>query len=87
MARGENCRARGFGLLSFAQNRRLKAIIAEELRQAQQQYEETKKASRVFKDFRYQTRENERPALDLLRFIYSIAVTQQEISVLAGSQD
>jgi hypothetical protein len=44
-----------FGL---AKNERLKAIIAEELKGAQQQYEETKQASRVFKDFRYQTRES-----------------------------
>lgn len=45
-------------VLGFAKNERLKAMIAEELRQAQEQYEETKKASRVFKDFRYQTRDS-----------------------------
>jgi hypothetical protein len=41
-----------FGL---AKNERLKAVIAEELRQAQALYESTKKAARVFKDFRYRT--------------------------------
>ena len=42
-------------VFGFAKNQRLKAIIAEELVQAQQLYEETKTAARVFKDFRYQT--------------------------------
>jgi hypothetical protein len=41
-----------FGL---AKNERLKAVIAEELRQAQALYEATKKAARVFKGFRYRT--------------------------------
>ena len=41
-----------FGL---AKNERLKAIIAEDLQRAKEQFEQTKKASRVFKDFRYQT--------------------------------
>jgi hypothetical protein len=45
-------------VLGFAKNERLKAIIAEELQRAQQQYEEARQASRVFKDFRYQTRES-----------------------------
>jgi hypothetical protein len=45
-------------VFGFAKNDRLKAIIAEELKRAQQQYEETKQASRVFKDFRYETRES-----------------------------
>ena len=45
-------------VLGFAKNERLKAIIAEEARQAQELYEETKKAARVFKDFRYETRES-----------------------------
>jgi len=45
-------------VLGFAKNERLKAMIAEELHQAQQQYEETKVTSRVFKDLRYQTRES-----------------------------
>ncbi|HTP06057.1 MAG TPA: IS1380 family transposase [Nitrospirota bacterium] len=44
-----------FGL---AKNERLKAMIAEELKRAQELYEETKAASRVFKDFRYETRES-----------------------------
>jgi hypothetical protein len=44
-----------FGL---AKNERLNATIAEELRQAKALYEETKKAARVFKDFRYETRES-----------------------------
>lgn len=42
-------------VFGFAKNERLKAIITEELQQAQQLYEETKEAARVFKDFRYQT--------------------------------
>ena len=42
-------------VFGFAKNERLKAIIAEELQQAQQLYEETREAARVFKDFRYQT--------------------------------
>ena len=44
-----------FGL---AKNERLKAMIAEELQQSQAQYEQTREASRVFKDFRYQTLES-----------------------------
>jgi hypothetical protein len=53
------CEAHGIDyVLGFAKNERLKAMIAEELHQAQQQYEETKAASRVFKDLRYQTRES-----------------------------
>jgi len=42
-------------VFGFAKNERLKAIITEELQQAQQLYEETREAARVFKDFRYQT--------------------------------
>ncbi len=45
-------------VFGFAKNERLKAIIAEELKQAQEMYQVTKKAARVFKDFRYQTRES-----------------------------
>jgi len=44
-----------FGL---AKNERLKAIIAEELKQAQALYEAAKLAARVFKDFRYETRDS-----------------------------
>jgi hypothetical protein len=45
-------------VFGFAKNERLKAIIAEELQQAHGLYEATKKAARVFKDFRYETRES-----------------------------
>lgn len=45
-------------VFGFAKNERLKAMITSELEQAQQWYEETRKAARVFKDFRYQTRES-----------------------------
>ena len=37
---------------------RLKEILGEELAEARRLYEETKRASRVFKDFLYQTRES-----------------------------
>jgi len=53
------CEARKIDyVFGFAKNERLQAIIAEELKRAQQQYEETRQASRVFKDFRYQTRDS-----------------------------
>jgi hypothetical protein len=53
------CEAHGIDyVLGFAKNERLKAMIAEELQHAKEQYEQTKEASRVFKDFRYQTRES-----------------------------
>jgi hypothetical protein len=45
-------------VFGFAKNGRLKEIIAEQLKQAQSAYEQTQKAARVFKDFRYQTRES-----------------------------
>ncbi len=45
-------------VFGFAKNERLKAMIAEQLQQAQEHYEATKEASRVFKDFRYETRES-----------------------------
>jgi hypothetical protein len=45
-------------VFGFAKNDRLNAIIAEESKQAQSLYEQTQKAARVFKDFRYQTRES-----------------------------
>jgi hypothetical protein len=48
-----------FGL---SKNERLKAEIGEELEQARQQYMETGKAARVFKEFVYQTRESWRRA-------------------------
>jgi hypothetical protein len=44
-----------FGL---AKNERLKSMIAAELEQARQWYEQTRRAARVFKDFRYQTLES-----------------------------
>jgi len=45
-------------VFGFAKNERLKAIIAVELQQAQLLYEQTQKPARVFKDFRYETRES-----------------------------
>jgi hypothetical protein len=52
------CEARQIDyVFGFAKNERLKAMIASELEQARRLYEETKKAARVFKDFRYETRE------------------------------
>ncbi|MGA2260871.1 MAG: IS1380 family transposase [Acidobacteriota bacterium] len=45
-------------VVGFAKNERLTAMIAEESQQALKLYEETKKAARVFKDFRYETRES-----------------------------
>lgn len=45
-------------VLGLAKNERLKALIAEAMQQAQARYEETKKAARVFKDLRYETRES-----------------------------
>ena len=44
-----------FGL---AKNKRLNKIIGRQLHEAQQQYEQTKKAARVFAEFRYQTRKS-----------------------------
>ena len=53
------CEAHGIDFVfGFAKNERLKAMIAEELQRAKEQYEQTKEASRVFKDFRYQTLES-----------------------------
>jgi hypothetical protein len=45
-------------VFGFAKNERLKTIIAAESVQAQLLYDQTKKPARVFKDFRYQTRES-----------------------------
>ena len=45
-------------LFGLAQNSRLKAEIAAELAEAKQVYGETGDAARVFKDFRYRTRES-----------------------------
>ena len=45
-------------VFGFAKNKRLQEVIAQELQRAQELYEETKEAARIFKDFRYQTRES-----------------------------
>jgi Transposase DDE domain group 1 len=45
-------------VFGFAKNERLKGIITEELQRAQALYEATRTAARVFKDFRYETRES-----------------------------
>jgi hypothetical protein len=53
------CEAHGIDFVfGFAKNERLKAIIEQELQHAKEQYEQTKEASRVFKDFRYRTLES-----------------------------
>jgi len=45
-------------VLGLAKNQRLKAEIAPELEQAAEQYRQTGRAARVFKEFAYQTRES-----------------------------
>lgn len=45
-------------VLGLAKNERLKAWIAGEMEQAAQQYTETGRAARVYKEFTYQTRES-----------------------------
>ena len=45
-------------VLGLAKNERLKAEIAAELEQAAEQYAETGRAARIFKEFRYQTRQS-----------------------------
>jgi hypothetical protein len=53
------CEANGVDyLLGMAKNERLIAEIAEQLEEARQHFEATGQASRVFKDFTYQTRES-----------------------------
>lgn len=53
------CEANGIDFVfGLAKNERLKAIIGEELEQAKSLYESTRRAARVFKDFRYETRES-----------------------------
>ena len=42
-------------ILGLAKNERLKKEIAEELEKAKKLYEQTSQASRVYKDFEYQT--------------------------------
>ena len=51
------CEANGVGyLFGLAKNRRLLRILGQEMHQAQEQFQQTRQASRVFKDFTYQTR-------------------------------
>jgi len=45
-------------VFGFAKNSRLKATIAEEMDAAKVEYEDTRQAARVFKDFRYRTRKS-----------------------------
>lgn len=45
-------------VLGLAKNSRLTKAIAEQMAQARQHYEATEQAARVFKDFRYRTRES-----------------------------
>lgn len=53
------CEAEGVDyLLGLAKNERLQAHIKEELLQAKQQYQETGRAARVFKQFYYKTRKS-----------------------------
>ena len=53
------CEAHGVGyVLGLARNARLESAIEAEVAQAEQLYQETKSAARVFKDFRYQTRDS-----------------------------
>jgi len=53
------CEAHGVDyILGLARNKRLERILGEELHEAKQQFEATGKASRVFKDFTYQTRKS-----------------------------
>lgn len=53
------CEAEGVDyLLGLAKNERLKAQIESELQQAKQQYQETGRAARIFKEFYYQTRKS-----------------------------
>ena len=53
------CEANGVHFLfGLAKNRRLQRIIGGELQQAKQQFEQTQQPARVFKDFRYRTRQS-----------------------------
>jgi hypothetical protein len=50
------CEANDVGyILGFSKNARLKQLLAEEMEQAKRMYEESGNASRVYKDFMYQT--------------------------------
>mgnify|MGYP001821238793 CR=1 FL=1 len=53
------CEANGVDyILGLAKNERLKRILGKELHEAKQQFEATGQASRLFKDFPYQTRKS-----------------------------
>ncbi len=53
------CEAEGVDyLLGLAKNERLKVAIKKELQQAKQQYQETGRAARLFKEFYYKTRKS-----------------------------
>jgi hypothetical protein len=53
------CETHGIDFVfGFAKNERLKSMIAEELQRAKEQYGQTKEASRLYKDFLYQTLES-----------------------------
>jgi hypothetical protein len=53
------CEANGVHFLfGLAKNKRLLRIIGQEMHEAKQQFEQTKKAARVFKDFEYRTRKS-----------------------------
>ena len=53
------CEAEGVDyLLGLAKNERLKAEITEQMKEAEAQYQQTGRASRLFKEFIYQTRES-----------------------------
>jgi Transposase DDE domain group 1 len=45
-------------LFGLAKNKRLLRILGQEMHEAQQQFEQTQKAARVFKDFEYRTRKS-----------------------------
>jgi hypothetical protein len=53
------CEAHGVGyIFGLAKNQRLQQILGKELQEAQQQFEATGHAARVFKDFSYRTRKS-----------------------------
>ena len=53
------CEEQGlYYVFGLARNSRLEAELTEEMAQAQEQFQTTQRAARVFKDFRYQTRES-----------------------------
>ena len=53
------CEAEGVDyVLGLAKNERLKAQIKKELKKAERQYRETRRAARIFKEFYYKTRKS-----------------------------